>query len=111
MKKLEIIKKYNRKYNTAMIGDGINDSPSLSEATIGISISDSTGLFIQSSDIILLNKNNLNQLPLAFKISKHTFLTIKQNLFWAFLYNIIVYPTKKSFRIFKSNVGIIYGFF
>ena len=90
--KLEIIKKYNRKYNTAMIGDGINDSPALSEATIGISISDSTGVAIQSSDIILLNKNNLNQLPLAFKISKHTFLTIKQNLFWAFSYNIIAIP-------------------
>ena len=89
--KLEIIKKYNRKYNTAMIGDGINDSPKLL-ATIGISISDSTGVAIQSSDIILLNKNNLNQLPLAFKISKHTFLTIKQNLFWAFSYNIIAIP-------------------
>ena len=90
--KLDIIKKYNKKYNTAMIGDGVNDSPALSEATIGISISDSTGVAIQSSDIILLNKNNLNQLPLAFKISKHTFLTIKQNLFWAFSYNIIAIP-------------------
>ena len=90
--KLEIIKKYNKKYNTAMIGDGVNDSPSLSEATVGVSISDSTGVAIQSSDIILLNKNNLNQLPLAFKISKHTFLTIKQNLFWAFSYNILAIP-------------------
>ncbi len=90
--KLKIIEEYNLKYNTAMIGDGINDAPSLSESTIGVSLGGATGVAIESADIILLNKNNLSQLPLAFKISKHTLLTIKQNLFWAFSYNIIAIP-------------------
>ena len=64
----------------------------LSESTIGVSLGGATGVAIESADIILLNKNNLSQLPLAFKISKHTLLTIKQNLFWAFSYNIIAIP-------------------
>ena len=90
--KLSVIKETNLNNRTAMIGDGINDAPSLSEATIGISIGGSTAVAIQSSDIVLLNKNNLEQLPKALQISKHTFLTIKQNLFWAFSYNIVAIP-------------------
>jgi P-type Cu+ transporter len=90
--KLEIIKHCSLSETTAMIGDGINDAPSLSIASVGISIGGSTGVAIQSSDVVLLNKNNLTQLTTALKISKHTFLTIKQNLFWAFAYNIVAIP-------------------
>ena len=90
--KLKIIKQCSLSETTAMIGDGINDAPSLSIASVGISVGGSTGVAIQSSDIVLLNKNNLTQLTTALKISKHTFLTIKQNLFWAFAYNIIAIP-------------------
>ena len=90
--KLEIIKQYSLSETTAMIGDGINDAPSLSLSSVGISVGGSTGVAIQSSDIVLLNKNNLKQLTTALKISKHTFLTIKQNLFWAFAYNIVAIP-------------------
>ena len=90
--KLEVIKSSLEKEDIAMIGDGINDAPALSLATIGISIGGASGIAIQSSDIVLLNKNSLQQLTKALQISKHTFLTIKQNLFWAFAYNIVAIP-------------------
>ena len=90
--KLKIIKKHSSLEYTAMIGDGINDAPSLSLASVGISVGGSTGVANQSSEMVLLNENNLEQLITAFKISKHTYLTIKQNLFWAFSYNIVAIP-------------------
>lgn len=90
--KLKIIEKLNKENNTLMVGDGINDAPALSKATLGVSLGNASQIAIQSSEIILLNNENLKQLPKALKISKHTLLTIKQNLFWAFSYNIIAIP-------------------
>ena len=84
MKKLESLMQQAK---TAMIGDGINDAPALAKATIGISLSDASQIAMQSSQVILL-KNNLALLPQAIFLGKHTFLTIQQNLFWAFFYNI-----------------------
>lgn len=89
--KLEKIKELNSNNNCAMVGDGINDSPSLKTATIGISVENGTDISADSSDVILLNENMSNILIL-FKIGKNTIRIIKQNLFWALFYNICMIP-------------------
>lgn len=89
--KLEKIKELNSNNNCAMVGDGINDSPSLKTATIGISVENGTDISADSSDVILLNENMSNILKL-FKIGKNTIRIIKQNLFWTLFYNICMIP-------------------
>lgn len=74
-----------------MIGDGINDAPSLATANIGVSISSGTDIANNSADVILMS-NNLVSLVHLIKISKKTIRNIKQNLFWAFFYNVCMIP-------------------
>jgi len=90
--KIAKIEELVNQYPTAMVGDGINDAPALARATIGISLGNATQIAIQSADVVLLNNENLQQLPKALKLGKHTLLTIKQNLFWAFSYNLVAIP-------------------
>jgi Cu+-exporting ATPase len=89
--KLEKISQLSASTPTAMIGDGINDAPALAKATLGISLSSASQIAMQSADVILLH-HGLKNLPQALGLGKHTYITIKQNLFWAFFYNIVAIP-------------------
>jgi len=90
--KIAKIEELVNQYPTAMVGDGINDAPALAKATIGISLGNANQIAIQAADVVLLNNENLEQLPQALQVGKHTLLTIKQNLFWAFSYNLVAIP-------------------
>ena len=89
--KIEKIKQFNKENTTTMIGDGINDAPALTNANVGVSFSIASEVAVKSASIVLLN-HNLKLVQKAYQICTHTYITIKQNLFWAFAYNIIAIP-------------------
>ncbi len=106
--KTEVIKKLQQENKYVMMcGDGINDSPALATANIGVSVKSGTDIAMDSSDVIL-TRNDLNSILNLINISKSTIKIIKENLFWAFFYNILMIPVAMGLlrgvrNIYKSN--------
>lgn len=87
----EILRLQQQGEKVIMVGDGINDSPALVRADTGIAIGDGTDIAIDSADVVLMN-SDLENVPEAVSFSKRTIKNIKENLFWAFFYNVICIP-------------------
>lgn len=90
--KIHFVEEMKKQGRLLMVGDGINDAPSLASADIGISFSSATKIAINTARVVILNQEDLRIILTAIRIGRQTLSTIRQNLFWAFAYNLVAIP-------------------
>ncbi|MCX8110505.1 MAG: heavy metal translocating P-type ATPase [Syntrophorhabdaceae bacterium] len=103
--KAKIVEDYRKKGITLMVGDGINDAPSLATADVGVAMGKGTDIAIESADVVLM-KAQLSRLITLIRLSKKTLWIIKENLFWAFIYNVICIPVAAGLLYPKYGIRL-----
>ena len=107
--KEEVIRKLQEQGKVMMVGDGINDAPALTRADTGVSVGSGTDIAIDAADIVLM-KTSLRDVAAAIRLSRKTIRNIQENLFWAFLYNVLLIPVAAgAYSAFGLSMSPVFG--